>query len=48
MSFHGVCPVGPDRSGYPDTPRNMKKGMDGQRTGRKPNGIMFVVQPISI
>lgn len=43
MSFHGECPVGPDRSGYPDTPRNMKKGMDGQRASGKPSGIMFVI-----
>ena len=42
----GVQPVKPWH--YPDTPPNMKKGMDGQRTGRKSSGIMFVVQPISI
>ena len=48
MSFHGVCPVGPDRAGYPDTPRNMKKSMDGERTGGKPDGIVFVVQAILI
>ena len=48
MSFHGVCPVSPDRSGYPDTPCNMKKGMDGQGTGGKSRGIEFVVQPILI
>ena len=47
MSLHGICPVGPDRTGYPDTPSNMKKGMDGQWTGRKPSRIIFVVQPIS-
>ena len=32
----------------PDTQHNMKKGKDGQRTDRKPSGIMFVVQPILI
>ena len=48
MLLHGICPVGPDRTGNPDTPHNMKKGMDGQRTGRKLSRIMFVVQPISI
>src|SRR5712664_1527558 len=48
MSFHGVCPVGPDGASYPDTPRNMKKGMDSQGTGGKPSGIVFVVQPILI
>jgi hypothetical protein len=48
MSFHGVCPIGPDRTGYPDTPRNVKEGMDGQGTGGKPSGIVFVVQPILI
>ena len=48
MSFHGECPVSPDRSGHPDTPCNMKKGMDGQWTGGKPSGIMFVVQPIHV
>jgi len=48
MSFHGVCPVCPDRSGYPDTPCNMKEGMDGQRTCGESSGIVFVVQPIYI
>ena len=48
MSFYGECPVGPDRSGYLDTPCNMKKGMGGQRTGGKSSGIMFVVQPTKL
>jgi len=46
MSFHGICPVSPDRTSNPDTPCNVKKGIYSQRTGGKPSGIIFVVQPI--
>ena len=48
MLLYGICSVGPDRTGYPDTPSNMKKSMDGQWTGRELSRIIFVVQPISI
>ena len=48
MLFHGICPVGPDGTSYPDTSCNMKKAMDGQRTGRKPTRVILVVQPILI
>ncbi len=46
MSFHGKCPVGPDRASYLNTPGNMKKAVDGQRTGGESSGIIFIVQPV--
>ena len=48
MTLHGKCPVGPDRASYLDTPCNMKKAVDGQRTGGQSSGIIFVVEPVLI
>ena len=48
MSFHGKCPVGPNRASNLNTPCDMKKAVDGQNTGGQSSGIIFVVQPVLI
>ena len=42
MAFHGICPVGPERSGCPDTLWDVKKCVDGQRASRKSCWVISV------